>query len=161
MAAGATYEPIATSTLGSNGNFSFTSIASGYGNLVLHITGKSTSNGQMIVRLNNDASGTAYIGTQLYSSSSSVASSNYDFLPGFYSGSFHTSYEGFQRFYFPNYDNSYMYKTMIGFGGEKTQVVAGVFTYKSTSPISRIDVYGNGFDLATGATATLYKVVPA
>ena len=161
MAAGATYEPIATATLSSNGSFSFTSIPTGYGNLVLHMTNKGTSNGQMIVRINNDSSGTAYIGTQMYSSGSSVASSTYDFLPGFYSGSTSSSYEAFQRFYFPNYDNSYMYKSMIGFGGTREQVVTGVFTYKSTSAINRIDILGNGYDITSGSVATLYKVVPA
>ncbi len=68
-----TYEPIATTTLGTAANISFTSIPGTYNNLRVVISGSMTNNGYYTgLRFNSDTSG-SYSGTYLRSDGSTVS----------------------------------------------------------------------------------------
>jgi len=74
MAAGSTYTPIATNTLGSDtATVTFSSISASYTDLVLIINGGTASTGNFYVRFNSDT-GSNYSYTALYGTGSAAGS---------------------------------------------------------------------------------------
>ena len=162
MAAGATYEPIATTTLGSaTATVTFNSF-SGYTDLVLIVNGtRTTNNGDMTIKVNNDT-GSNYSFTRLTgdgSSAVSQASSN-DTIG--YTGVLSSSTRGAVIVQFQYYSNSTTYKTWLTrFNVTSDRVGAYANLWRSTSAITSI-VVGCGADTFTsGSTFTLYGITAA
>ena len=163
MAAGSTYEPIATNTLSSaQASVTFSSF-SGYTDLVLIVTGKTaTSNGQIQLRFNSDSGsnyGTTYLigdGSSAFSDSDSNISGG--MVPGFLA----TSTEGNNIFNIQNYANTTTYKSVLARANRTNRLQLTANTWRSNSAITTIlvQVLG-GQNFAAGSTFTLYGILAA
>lgn len=170
MAAGATYEPIATTTLSSNGTVTFSSIPGTYTDLKLVMNGGITSDyWDFRWRFNSD-SATNYSQTSFYADGSAAGSNrttsatNIHCGTGIRSGHLNSA----TTVEIMNYKSTSKYKTClvrhanVGYGG--TTIVAG--TWRSTSAITSIYIYAgasNGAEanLYAGTTVTLYGIAAA
>lgn len=166
MAAGSTYTPIATTTLGSSAtSYTFSSIASTYTDLMLVIQSKVTSGSyQNFIQVNGDT-GTTYSFTILNgdgSSASSVRASNTTYIGGY--SDYNTTADGMMSiFQLMNYANTSTYKTILYRGANaNTGTSAVVGLWRSTSAINSIKCYPTGSGTyAAGTTLTLYGIQAA
>jgi hypothetical protein len=166
MAAGNTYEAIATQTLGSNTTVTFTSIPQTYTDLVLVVNGLSTVDQGAEYQVGNGSvdTGSNYSRTRIMgdgSSASSFRASNQDrFLCDGFSTS--SSYASMQIVHFMNYSNTTTNKTVL-FRGSSTQayILAQVGLWRSTSAINTIKVAGYNGNLTSGTTVSLYGIKAA
>jgi hypothetical protein len=165
MAAGKTYEPIATTTLGSaQATVTFSSISGSYTDLVLVITGQiSVTDDAYGLRFNSDT-GSNYSTTALYgngSSALSFRSSNDTKIDIGRSG----NDESNSIIQIMNYSNTTTYKTTIGRGNNPGDIViTSANLWRSTSAINAIEisVFGaGGRTLSSGSTFTLYGISAA
>lgn len=161
----ATYEPIATTTLGSaQASVDLTSIPSTYTDLVLVLNGKyaSTADASPALRFNSDTSSN-YSETGLDgngTSASSFRDSNMTFMPA---GSMSAD-QSTSIFNIMNYSNTTTYKTVISRGNTSTyRVRAYAGIWRSTSAINSITILANagGINFASGSTFTLYGIKAA
>lgn len=158
----ATYEPIATTTLGSTGNITFTSIASSWTDLRIVLVGK-TNGGftHPAIQFNSDTSSN-YSNTRLVgdgSSASSAAGTSQTRINGVADIGTHPTLFQWDVF---SYAGS-TFKTVLlnanadQNGSGKVERLVGL--WRSTSAITSIsvfDLYGTGF--GSGTTATLYGI---
>ena len=167
MAAGSTYNPIATTTLGSSAaSYTFSSIPSTYTDLVLvSFANVNTAIANITVRVGNGSvdTGTNYSNTFLYGTGSAAGSSrntsgNVMYLGAAGTGSeFSTSVMSFQ-----NYANTTTYKTMLSrFGWVSNAVYSTVGLWRSTSAINTISLISDGANFNAGSTFTLYGIAAA
>ena len=166
MAAGATYEPIATTTLVSATNLvSFTSISGSYTDLVFVFTGtNATSSNGMRVRVNGDT-GSNYSFTQLYGDGSTTGSARSATET---SASLFVDVGASQATgiaHFQNYSNSTTYKTILSRGSAaNTTADTSVGLWRNTAAITSMEfrLTGNATsNFATGSTFTLYGIAAA
>lgn len=170
MAAGSTYTPLATTTLGSAAaTYTFSSISGSYTDLVLVIAGTTTSDGaSLTVRFNSD-SGSNYSLTQLRGSGSgtqSVRGSNITSLYLGYGCGFSSSQGSNAIMQIQNYSNTTTYKTALGRvnnpnGSTGAGTEANVGLWRNTAAITSIVVGADAGNLATGMTLTLYGIQAA
>lgn len=162
----ATYEPIATTTLGSNtASVTFSSIAATYTDLVLVTSVQNNSGGNrgMQIILNADTA-TNYSGTYLTgdgTSATSGRSSSVAYLDTFATvpgASFAVCIFNVQ-----NYANTTTFKTVISrSGAAATNARTAASLWRSTSAINSIKFQLGGADLyLTGSTFTLYGIKAA
>jgi hypothetical protein len=164
--ASATYEPIATTTLGSNtASVTFSSISASYTDIILVANLGSTTTPSICLQFNSDT-GSNYSMTNLYGNGSSVTSSrqsnisqmNFNFLdPG-------TTIVSTMLFNIMNYSNATTYKSVLGRfsnAGKGTQATVGL--WRSTAAINTIKVMldSTGPLLLSGSTFTLYGISAA
>jgi hypothetical protein len=164
-----TYEPIATTTLASAANsFTFSSISQSYTDLILVVSGETTSTVNVLLALGNGSidTGSNYSFILLYgagSASGSFKESNTNVinLDYFANGS------GNQKNYIihlMNYSDTNTYKTILAKASlPTTEVVQRIGMWRSTSAINTVQIKGNGAGnlLAAGMTATLYGIKAA
>lgn len=171
MPAGATYEPIATTTLGSSqASITFNSLGS-YTDLRLIVVARTTfatNNDTFIVRFNSDTANN-YSTTWLQGSgtaASSVRNStigyiNGPYVPGSTAGANIFSYGSVDIFSYGGSTN----KTVLIQGSQDLNgsgnVYRGVGLWRSTSAITSVIIYGENGSFATGTTATLYGIKAA
>lgn len=170
MAAGSTYTPIATTTLGSNQNtVTFSSISGSYTDLVLICQWIQSSTEDLILRLGNGSADAAtnYSVTSLGGTGSAAASyrstnaSVMDLTP--YANGTSTDYAA-TIISLMNYANTTTYKTAIARSNRASGGVdATVGLWRSTSAINIIQVRcGTGSaTFNTGSTFTLYGIAAA
>ncbi len=171
MAAGSTYTPIATTTLGSNQNdITFSSIPSTYTDLVIVFTGNSTNTGTsyngMRCRFNSDT-GSNYSYTTVYGDGSSAGSFRESsityFIPGQLPQTSNTS-PAVNIINIMNYANSTTYKTIVSRSNiANSTVEATVSLWRSTSAINSVTLsrdFGTN-QIKAGSTATLYGIAAA
>ena len=165
-----TYTAIATQTLASAASsVTFNSIPSGYTDLVLVISARSTNSGaddSMYFQLNGDT-GSNYSWTRLLGNGSSASSyrlasqtaGTFDGLAG--GGSASGTYNA-MVLNFQNYSNTSTYKTVIGRSGTAgAYTLAAVNLWRSTSAISSIYVQPAVGSFAVGSTFSLYGLLAA
>ena len=169
MAAGSTYTPIATTTLGSaQSSVTFSSIAGTYTDLVLiaNILGVSATTG-VGVQFNSDT-GTNYSVTSLYGDGTSAGSTRQSSASSirFSLGtSYRTTNQGIIRINVQNYSNSTTYKTVISrndISSEGAEASAGL--WRSTAAITSlvlIPTNNASCTFNTGSTFTLYGIAAA
>ena len=166
-----TYEPIATTTLGSAvTTVTFSSISSAYTDIVLVCGNLGMSAGGSAGRLRfNSDTGSNYSGTWLYGTGSTAGSSKDSSQTstriiganiGPTSGANNDTY----IFQIQNYSNTTTYKTVVGRGNapaNETYAIVGL--WRSTSAISSVDIISyNGSDtFRIGSTFTLYGIKAA
>ena len=162
MAAGATYTPIATTTLGSAAaSYTFTSIPSTYTDLVLVVAGTASTTTSVALRFNgittSTYSSTFIIGTGAAAVSSYEANNPYMDL-----GTIYTT-QGVHRISIQNYANSTTYKTALSRSDDATnRVAAWVGLWRSTAAITSVEVSTGGTGTySTGTTMTLYGIASA
>jgi hypothetical protein len=173
-----TYEPIATTTLGTaTASVTFSTISGAYTDLVLvcNIQGINTVSEAAALYLEyNSDSGSNYSSTRLMGNGSITSSTHYSNQTSNFIGLFPAfttagSKFGPQIIHLQDYSNSTTYKTILsrfnsdgtGVSGED-RVGAFVGLWRSTAAITTIDLTSSasgGF--ATGSTFTLYGIASA
>lgn len=161
----ATYEPIATTTLGSaTPTITFNSF-SGYTDLMLVFTTKTATNSRAVRARFNGDTGTNYSYTVLVgngSSASSSRASNDDKISLMdVAGTSNADYHPIIM-QLNNYANTTTYKTALFRVAGKGETSAVVALYRSTSAITSIDLsLTDGSNWASGNTATLWGIKAA
>jgi hypothetical protein len=173
MPASTTYEPIATTTLGSaTGTVSFTSISQSYTDLVLVCNGQNaTQNGwQANITFNSDT-GSNYSITSLNGNGSVAASARLNnstaISTAYYSAWTTTANSpGIYFINIMNYSNATTYKTTLirtGYGSGTyagAELIAGL--WRNTAAITSVTLVGaNSATWVTGTTFTLYGIKAA
>ena len=167
MPAGATYEPIATSTLSTAGFFAFSSIPSTYTDLRLVIVGGGDG-GTMAVRLQfNSDTGFNYSNTVLTGDGASATSTRQSAVQNISTGNFDMPNAAsaiglfmIDIFSYAGSTNKTVLETNSGDRNGSGNVSRNVGLWRSTAAINRIDVSG-GRNFAVGTTATLYGIKAA
>lgn len=167
MAAGSTYTPIATTTLGSAASsYTFSSIPSTYTDLVLIVSATVSAGSGGRIQFNSDT-GSNYSNTQL-SGTGTAASSSRDSS----AVSARFTYEGsigvgdanrnLSVIQIQNYANTTTYKTFLARANRVTTGLdAIVGMWRSTSAINSVTLFPFGDNFSTGCTFTLYGIASA
>ena len=167
MAAGTTYEPIATNTLSSSAaTVTFSSISGSYTDLVLISTAKLVSGtAGMQLQFNGDT-GSNYSNTFLWadgSTAGSVGNSNATSINFHYGAYLDSTNWAVQISQIMNYSNATTRKTVINRDGSAstgTDLIVGL--WRNTSAINQVVVkLGNANSFASGSTFTLYGITAA
>jgi hypothetical protein len=160
----ATYEKIATTTLGSNAaNITFSSISSAYTDLVIILNGAFTTAETIGVQFNSDT-GSNYSSTILAgdgSSASSGRNTNQTGLTVGTNGYWTTSIIANSILNIQNYSNTTTNKTMLSRSNNTSVGLdAIVGLWRNTAAINAIKLYGfySGHSFITGTTATIYGI---
>lgn len=174
-----TYEPIATSTLGSNqGSVTLGSIPQTYTDLLLVVTAKDNRAGGALgdsvgVTFNTDTatSSTNYSFTYMYgigtSTSASGRSANSREIDIYSIGTTDASSNwGTVTAQIQNYTNTTTFKTLLSRGGSAADsTAANVGLWRNTAAITSITLWpgynGSGYSFITGSTFTLYGIKAA
>jgi hypothetical protein len=177
-----TYEPIATTTLGSAASsISFTSIDQTYTDLVIVASVRGEVSGHLYARWGNNAydSGTNYSSTGMFGRRNGIntaeergseRSSNFAYArltPFTYSVPSATSTFGTVITHIQNYSNTTTHKTALARASTATNVAyagteAAVILWRSTSAINQIQfTIAGGHNFETGTTITLYGIKAA
>jgi hypothetical protein len=161
MAAGISYTPIATTTLGSaQSSVTFSGISQTYTDLVLVINGSSSASGTAIVTYNSD-SGSNYSNTGLNGNGSSASSfrltsNTYLVLGEMY------NYNCTLINQIQNYSNTTTFKTSLGRANSASNFVqTNVGLWRSTSAVSSLQLYVSGANWNSGSTFSLYGITAA
>lgn len=166
----ATYEPIATTTLGSaTSTITFTGIASSWTDLRVVIVWKAAlGSPDLIMKLNND-SGNNYSETNLWGNGTSAYSVGYTnrtsilLEPGSTTITNATTPTMATVDIF-NYAGSTYKSSLISMSGDLNGSGASgikVNLWRDTSAINRIDIGFSSSNMATGTTATIYGILKA
>jgi hypothetical protein len=172
-----TYEPIATTTLGSSAStISFTSIPSTYTDLVVVVYANASASNHLYARWGNGSydSGTNYSNTGMYARSTtndygSDRNSNFAFArlnPFTYGVPNATSTFGTTLVSLQNYSNSTTFKVALtrvsGVGAsDYAGTEAGIILWRSTAAINQIQFSLPSGNFNTGTTITIYGIKAA
>ena len=163
MAAGATYTPIASTTIGTAvASYTFSSISGSYTDLRLVIVADDGGTQSYVaIRLNGDSAGN-YSRTTLYGDGSSAGSyrgSNETYI---YCTGLDDSFRGNIEADFMNYSNATTYKTVLMRGNNTTTTRAKVALWRATpAAITSIAIYAGSGNFAVGSTFALYGIAAA
>ena len=164
-----TYEPIATTTLGSaQSSVTFSAISGSFTDLILVFVGAqtSTAQGDLNFRFNSDT-GTNYSRTILYGSGSAAGSTRSTNASNFrvevYSYPDTATGGTNQILHLMNYSNTTTYKSILARGNSAASGVdATVGLWRSTSAITAIECYmDSSATLKAGSMFTLYGIASA
>ena len=159
-----TYEPIATTTLGTAASdITFSSIPATYTDLKIVITGTSSASEYVAVQFNADT-GTNYSRTALFGDGSTVTSNrttsgNYVRDDALFTNNTNVAMTSFDVFSYAGSTNKTL--LMQGSGDKNGSGIVSriVGLWRSTSAITSIKLFGAfGANFNTGTTATLYGV---
>lgn len=162
----ATYEKIATTTLGSaSATITFSSISSAYTDLVLVFVGSGASGGRYRLRFNGDTA-TNYSSTIISGDGTTAGSTRYTSLDGIESGyNIGTTNRTFISCDIFSYAGSTNKIALLTYsndqnGSGQTQRTVGL--WRNTAAITSVglDIIG-GINFTTGTTATLYGILKA
>lgn len=164
MPAGATYNCIATTTLGSDtASISFTSISGSYTDLVvIGSIGAVQDTSALVIQFNSDT-GSNYSWTRVNGDGTSAASArgtNTTYISGFEIGA--QSDPNALIVHIMNYSNTTTNKTALvrsNYSGRHTSAVAGL--WRSTSAITSILVSPSAGNLKANTTLSLYGIAAA
>ena len=177
MAAGSTYTPIATTTLGSaQATVTFSSIAGTYTDLILVVNAATTHSESTFINMRyNSDSGSNYSFTELYGNGTTAASVRDTNRTEAWLGpdvSISTVLgQSVTIGQVMNYSNTTTYKTHLGRSNRASSALdyfgtnAVVGLWRSTAAITSITVRntrgGTEYNFATGSTFTLYGIAAA
>lgn len=167
MPAGSTYEPIATTTLGSaTATVTFSSISGSYTDLVIITnTGNGSAGSAINVQVGNGSAdtGSNYSTTFLYGNGSSAISGRTTNATQMLASRTADTLIANGSIIFQNYSNTTTYKTMLSRGNATNEiVVAYVGLWRSTAAINYIKLTDqNGYNFSAGSTFTLYGITAA
>ena len=162
MAAGRTYEPIATTTLGSDqSSITFSTISGSYTDIVLIVATPSTQVLQNLQAELNSDTGTNYSVTTLYGNGSSAISDRESSTATPSTLTLGANSNGIMHF--QNYSNTTTYKTaLIRVNTPGSYSMARVLLWRSTSAITSIKIKrAASDDIKSGSTFTLYGITKA
>ena len=162
----ATYEPIASTTLGSNAtNVTFSSIPSIFTDLVLVTFARSTTAGpgNIMVQLNSDT-GSNYSDTVLVGEGGVAASSRRSSQTVLYGGAVSGNSQAWSvsTYNFMSYSSSSVFKTVLASSATpQTNVTRRVSMWRSTSAVTAMSLSTDVTSFATGSTFSLYGIKAA
>ena len=170
MPAAATYEPIATTTIGTAvASYSFNSIPSTYTDVILVANMTDTNGGgdqRILVTVNNDA-GSNYSATNMYTFGASGLSRRFTSRTQFDNetgASNSATSPAIDIYEFMNYANTTTYKTVLyrqnNLAGSTAGTSAFVGLWRSTSAITSIKIECMA-TIAVGSSFTLYGIKAA
>ena len=166
MAAGATYTPLATTTLGSSSaSVTFSSIPGSYTDLVIAMSLSSTANDSdySYIRYNGDT-GSNYSNTIMSGNGTSALSDRFSNRTDFnidYTANLTTQIAN-RIVQIQNYSNTTTYKTALvraNRAGAGTDLMCGL--WRSTAAITTILITHSVNQFATGSSFTLYGIKAA
>lgn len=172
MAAGVTYEPIATTTLNTDtSTIAFTSISGSYTDLVMVISTQLSAASNAYIKLQfNGNTAANYSVVRLYGNGSSAITDSFtntsDIDTGFMPGADGTG-KGLIIANIMNYSNTTTFKTClikwnsVAAASTKQYTVSEIGQWRSTSAINRIDLTANSGNFNSGTTVTLYGIAAA
>jgi hypothetical protein len=154
-----TYEPIATTTLGTSASsVTFSTIPGTYTDLVLVVAGTSAATNGNEMQFNGDT-GNNYSFTLLYGTGSAAVSSRNSNISFAYAGRTNTN-QSVSITQIMNYANTTTYKTVLTRASSNGDIVmANVSTWRSTSAITSLVYAGATFN--SGTVFTLYGIKAA
>ena len=154
-----TYEPIATTTLGSAAaSYTFSSIPSAWTDLVIIVAGTDSALAAIGLQFNSDT-GSNYSRTTLSGDGSAASSDRQTSLTSSNIGLIGTVQSN-TIFSIMNYSNSTTYKTALARANVSDSLVrAAVGLWRNTAAITSIKLLSNSFQ--TGTTLTLYGIKAA
>lgn len=167
MAAGVTYEPIATQTLSTSAaSVTFSSISQSYTDLIIVVSGNNASGGatgsSITVGNNSLDTGSNYSMTELYGDGTSAASyrdTNKTYLNILLSGSASITSTIIQCM---DYSNTTTRKTFLSRSNLPSDAIRfAVGLWRSTSAINIINIAPYTGSWASGSTFTLYGIAAA
>jgi hypothetical protein len=161
----ATYEPIASQTLGASAaTVTFSSISGTFTDLivVLEVVGASATRGYPAFRFNSDT-GSNYSNTALYATSGGALSGRWSSQTELYLSNFITGFGSSNRFtsvtHILSYANTNVNKTVLT-AAANDNVERSVGLWRSTSAITAIEIRGSQ-NFGSGSTFSLYGVKAA
>ena len=167
MAAGATYEPIATQTLSSGAtSVTFSSISQSYTDLVLVCSAQGTNATDTLTLVFNGDTANNYSVTRLSGDGSSAGSQRYSNQPSMAIADYMPN----STYFFPviaqiqNYSSGSVYKSVLSRTNAADNWVAAIVgMWRSTTAITSISVREAGgiVNLKAGSTFTLYGIAAA
>jgi hypothetical protein len=163
MPAGATYEPIATQTLGSTTyTVTFNSIPQTYTDLIMVVNGTSSTDTGLPFQLNDDT-GSNYTNQQIYATGSQSYYERVNSATQLQSMGRIDTTTGTSIIHFIDYSNTTTYKHMMSFGGVTSSIViVGTGVWKNTAAITKIKMMVEGAaTYSSGTTFTLYGIKAA
>ena len=166
-----TYEPIATSTLGSAASsVTFSSISGSYTDLVFVVNAAEQNNTPVYLRVNGLTTA-IYSNTYLFGNGSTATSGRYSaaalggagvLIDNYNERPFPTDFSGQATYHFMNYSNTTTNKTvLIRHGNASGFVDASVVLIQTTSAITSLNIYPFSGNFNTGSTFTLYGIKAA
>ena len=164
MAAGNTFSQIASTTLGTAGVITFTSIPATYTDLVLVVRGFASADGQISLRFNSAT--TNYSTTSLTANGTSAGSTSQNAVTymqlGYYDR-FDTSTQSTAICQIMNYANTTTFKTVLArMNNTSYGVGASVGLWRATPvAITSVEASAAGNNFAIGTTASLYGITAA
>jgi hypothetical protein len=160
----ATYEPIATTTLGTAAaSVSFTSISSAYTDLKIIAVGKRVSGSALAIQFNGDTT-TDYSKTRLSGTGLSATSSRDTSQTSIGTNGWNPTYDQLYEIDVFSYAGSTNKTCLIAMsadengGGEAARIVG---LWRDTTAINRVDLLITSGTIAAGFTATLYGIKAA
>lgn len=164
MAAGATYEPIATTTLGTNQtSVTFSSISGSYTDLILVCNLAVNGTGNNVQCRYNADTASNYNTTIMSGDGTSVYSQKYTnssngWLTGYFDGTANELYTKIIQI--QNYSNTTTWKTaLVRSSSASREAMTGIGVWRSTSAITSVTLAAG--DLVSGSTFTLYGIAAA
>lgn len=164
-----TYEPIATTTLGSaSGTVTFASIPGTYTDLIIVMNGYNDTQDNFVPRLNfNNDTGTNYSITSVYGTGSAAGSTRASTQ-----GALYVSYQGgwsttstnraTNIVHIQNYANTTTNKTVLSRANRADNMVEAIVgLWRSTAAINEIDITVGAGTFAATSTFTLYGIKAA
>jgi hypothetical protein len=159
----ATYEKIATTTLGSATNtVTFSSISATYTDLIVVCNGSvSNDTDEPRLRLNGDTS-TNYSTTNLRGNGTSAQSNRYSnqtsiLLENVFGWKNTNNNTAIWQIF--NYSNSTTYKSVLGRNANPSASISSCAgLWRNTSVVTSISLFGVGSDFTIGSTFTLYGI---
>lgn len=164
-----TYEPIATTTLGSNANsVTFSSISGSYTDLVLICADLGAQSAQTIYVQANSDTGSNYSFTWLNGDRNVAqggrgSNNSQGFLVGGSVAGLPSSIGAMGTLQIQNYSNTTTYKSAISrYGAASSESQTSASLWRSTAAITALKVYASsGTNILAGATFTLYGITAA
>jgi hypothetical protein len=163
MAAGTTYTPIATTTVGTATNtVTFSSISGSYTDLVIVINGIASGGGMNpTIQFNGDTASN-YSLTWVYGNGTAAFTSRYSSQTSAYIGYLSSSEQGNIVLQVQNYSNATTNKTtLFRWNTVSIETGAGVALWRNTAAITSISFKTSANNYGVGTTFTLYGIAAA
>lgn len=159
----ATYEPIATTTLGgAAGTITFSTIPATYTDLVIVLTGTQSSEDTIGIRFNSDT-GANYSATRVSGNGSAASSTRWTNTTSAYFAVRYTT-ENNAIIQIQNYSNTTTNKTFLSRANNAGNIVnAWVGLWRNTAAINSLSLasFNGSTNFDSGTTATLYGIKAA
>jgi hypothetical protein len=164
--ASATYEPLATNTLGSaTSSVTFSSISGSYTDLIVIVNAICASGGTDLINLqyNGDTSSGLYSSTRAVGNGSSTNSDRQTGANFIYVGLINSTARNSDIYQIQNYSNTTKHKTCIaraGIADNQTRVTVGL--WRNTNAITSVTIsHASSINFNVGSTFTLYGIASA